>query len=502
MRASFALELLLLGAAVHANVALAQSPGTFTVTGKMITPRSGHTTTLLPDGRVLIAGGDSSYSASDAESSAELYDPVSETFLPTGSMTTPRDGHTATLLPNGKVLIAGGGPRATCCSDVVTSAEIYDPATGTFTATGSMSVARGGHTATLLNDGKVLIAGGGRLVAGLGTLLLAGAELYDPATGTFTATGDMHEPYCDTATLLPSGKVLITRGYFYDLQTDTEHFVRHAELYDPSAGTFAFLGDTITGHFKGTATLLMNGKVLIAGGDGYSVSTELYDPATGTFAATGNLTTGRGQHAAVLLPDGTVLLGGGHGNFNVNPDNLASAEIYNPATGVFRAVGAMITGGDILGAALLNDGRVLITGGNQYYPFGAGGRDPQHPEVSIAELYTPPAPASPPVLLSLSGQGAILHASTHELVSPDNPGVADEALEVYLTGFTDGSAIPPQVAIGGRMAGVLWFGNTPGYVGLNQVNVRVPTGTARGPAVSVRLNYLGRPSNEVTIGVK
>jgi hypothetical protein len=160
-----------------AGTAAAQSLGAFTTTCKMITPRIAHTTTLLPDGRVLIAGGDSSYSVIRAESSAELDDPVSKTFLPSSSMTTPRAGHTATLLPNGKVLIAGGGPRATCCSDAAASAELYGPATGTFTATGSMTVERGGHTATLLNVGKVLIASGRRVVAGLGTLLLAGAKL-------------------------------------------------------------------------------------------------------------------------------------------------------------------------------------------------------------------------------------------------------------------------------------------------------------------------------------
>src|SRR5215475_5752822 len=266
MRISPACKLLLLGVVVHASVAMAQNPGTFTATGKMITPRYLHTTTLLPDGRVLIAGGDSSYDTSDAESSAELYDPATGTFMRTGSMSTARARHTATLLPSGKVLIVGGGPRAGCCSDARASAELYDPATGTFAATGAMTVERSGHTATLLSDGKVLIAGGSRLVAGSGTLLLATAELYDPSTGTFAATGDMHEPYCDTTTLLPSGKVLITRGYFYDLPTDTEYFVRHAELYDPSTGTFTFLGGTIASHLGGTATLLLNGKVLLAGG--------------------------------------------------------------------------------------------------------------------------------------------------------------------------------------------------------------------------------------------
>jgi galactose oxidase-like protein len=499
---------LLLGAAIHASMALAQSPGTFTATGKMITPRFLHTATLLLDGRVLIAGGDSSYAAStSAEASAELYDPVTGTFAATGSMTAPRDGHTATLLPNGKVLIAGGGPRINGGGYSVASAELYDPATGTFAATGSMTVERTFHTATLLNNGKVLIAGGLRRAVGgpaSDVSFPVGAELYDAATGTFAATGDMNEPFSDTATLLPNGKVLITRGIVYDPPngSGSENFVRHAELYDPTTGTFTFTGDTITFHSGPTATLLMNGKVLIAGGDigdgdGASVSAELYDPAAGTFAATGTLTTGREQNATTLLPDSTVLFAGGHGGVPVpggGYDNLASAEIYDPARGAFSAAGAMITGRDILGATLLNNGKVLITGGNEYYPFGAGGRDPQHPVVSIAELYTPPVLLLPPVLLSLSGdgrgQGAILHASTHQLVSAENPAAAGEPLEIYLTGLTDGSVIPPQVAIGGRLAEVLFFGKAPGFAGLNQINVRVPSGLTLGSAVSVRLNYL------------
>jgi len=321
----------------------AQSPGTFSATGHMITPRYFHTATLLADGRVLIAGGNSSYTSGVAEASAELYDPVNGTFASTGDMTTPRTGHTATLLPNGKVLITGGGPTGGGGYSVA-SAELYDPATGTFAATGNMTVERSRHTGTLLNSGKVLIAGGLRRPVGGSASDLSfpiKAELYDPGTGTFAATGDMNEPWCDTATLLANGKVLITRGVIYDPATDLESFVRHAELYDPATGTFAFTGDTTTFHSGPTATLLMNGKVLIAGGDvgdgdGPSVSAELYDPATGTFAATGNLTTGREQTATTLLPDGTVLFAGGHCLCVPVPgggyDNLTSAEMYNPAT--------------------------------------------------------------------------------------------------------------------------------------------------------------------------
>lgn len=376
----------------------AQTAGTFTPAGSMVTPRFLHTSTLLADGRVLIAGGDSSYSyaGSDAEATAELYDPVAGTFSSTGGMTTPRDGHTATLLPSGKVLIAGGGPRLRGAGYSLASAEIYDPATGSFTATGAMSVERTLHTATLLNNGKVLIAGGLRRVVGSAPLDLSfprGAELYDPDTGTFTATGDMSSSFADTATLLPNGKVLVTRSD-PDGIAGTSVF---SDIYDPSTGLFSPAGNPVSGHTVPTATLLPNGKVLVAGGDigdgdGASSKAELYDPDTGMFAGTGNLTIGREQNATVLLPDGTVLFAGGHGGVPVGNggfDNLASVEIYNPATGSFSVTGSMLIGRDLLQATLLKNGKVLITGGNQYYPCCAGGRDPFHPEVATAELYTP-----------------------------------------------------------------------------------------------------------------
>jgi Galactose oxidase, central domain len=216
-KADLILPLRLLLLSSFALTAFAQTPGRFNAVGAMITPRFFHTATLLPDGRVLITGGDSSYGGRGlaTEKSAELYNPSTGTFTATASMTTPRDGHTATLLPDGKVLIAGGGPRIDGSGYSLASAELYDAATGKFVATGSMSIERWGHTATLLNNGKVLIAGGFRRVlgsTGFGVEFPISAELFDPSTGTFTATGNMTSAWADTATLLSNGNVLITRS--------------------------------------------------------------------------------------------------------------------------------------------------------------------------------------------------------------------------------------------------------------------------------------------------
>jgi hypothetical protein len=439
--------------------------------------------------------------------SAELYDPSSGTFNATGSMATARNGHSATLLPSGKVLVAGGA------SDIspygydlpAASAELYDPSSGTFTATGSMATSRVGHLATLLPNGKVLIAGGASGISPNGNYqpVASAAELYDPSTGTFTSIGSLDDGHYDgdswpSTTLLADGRVLIVGSSAY--------------LYDPGTGGLsASIDDNGFGiYFSQKGTLLMNGKVLFAGYDddeGDFWGPELFDPSTEIFTATGIMSAKRADHTATLLPDGRVLIAGrgwswfGNGEYFYSTRN--SAEVYDPVTGTFSDTGNMATDRDAHSATLLNDGRILIAGGSHIVQ-----PPPSYATavLSSAEIFHPGDLVPAPVLLSLSGdgrgQGAILHAGTHQLVSASNPAVAGEALEIYGAGLVDRSVIPPQIAIGGRMAEVLYFGNAPGFVGLNQVDVRVPTGVVPGPNVPVRLTYLSRPSNEVTIGLR
>jgi len=262
--------------------------GTFTATGAMSIPRSAHTATVLPDNKVLVAGG-----SSITPPTAEIYDPATEAFTTTGNMVSVRLRHTATLLPDGKVLLAGGDAGGG-------TAELFDPATGTFTASGSMTDSRSSHTATLLQSGKVLIAGGIGATGKVST-----AELYDPVAGTFTATGDMGTARANhTATLLLNGTVLIAGGD--DLNGAP---LGSAEIYDPKTGAFSATGSMVTAHTKHTATLLQtSGKVLIAGGGNYVA--ELFDPVAATFTQTGSMFLSRTSHAAVLLPSGQVVVTG------------------------------------------------------------------------------------------------------------------------------------------------------------------------------------------------
>jgi WD40 repeat protein len=318
-------------------------------TGSLNTTRERGTATLLPTGKVLVAGGSS-------DNSAELYDPATGTWSLTGNLKEARIDATALLLPNGKVLIAGGFNNCATASCVtLNSAELYDPATETWTSTGSLTTARLVHTMTMLPDGRVLVAGGWDFAANSN---FNTAELYNPANGTWSRTGNLNTARAvHTATLLPSGKVLVAGG------ADTlSHVTNTAELFDPVTGTWTYTGNLNTARALPTATLLPNGKVLVAGGDVVNVtifdSAELYDPATGTWSATGNLRTPRVFHTATLLSNGTVLV---VGSFS---DALNSAELYDPATARWTITAANLTtarGGST--ATLLPNYKVLVAGG-------------------------------------------------------------------------------------------------------------------------------------------
>lgn len=331
----------------------------FSVTGSLVNARFRHTTTLLPNGKVLVTGG---YNNGVSRlSSAELYDSTTGTFNAAGSLTTAREVHTATLLPNGKVLITAGFSG----SEVLPSAEIYDAASGTYSVTGSLATKRFGHTATLLPNGLVLIALGANAEDGY----LSSAELYTRTAGTFANTGSAATGRRDhTATLLANGKVLIAAGENDDVALSS------AELYDPATGAFTATGSLAADRFGHTATLLPDGKVLITGGYGVSgtlLSSELYDPVAGTFSATGSLATARFYHSATLLPDGKVLISAGQIDYGTP---LSSAELYDPASGTFSATGSLAAVRAEHTATLLPNGRVLIVGG---------------PDSPSSELYEP-----------------------------------------------------------------------------------------------------------------
>ncbi|MHA7633771.1 kelch repeat-containing protein [Corallococcus sp. M7] len=363
---------------------------TWSAPSTMLAAFIGHTATLLPDGRVLVVG----------EPTAELYDPATDTWSETGALATPRTSHTATLLPEGKVLIAGGLQFINGVPIYLASAEVYDPGPGTWTPTESMFTARDLHVATLLRDGRVLVAGGlndsrvhgaaelygptgpwhrtdsmsSSRYAAPATLLsdgkvmvaggysssifgyLATAELYDPASGTWAPTGTMAEPRSQhTATLLNDGRLLVAAGF-------AGGTLATAELYDAASGSWSGTGPLREGRWLHTATLLPGGRVLVTGGSGDNgtlASAEVYDPASGSWSPTAPMATRRSEHTATLLPDGKVLVVGGHDG----TVNFVKAELYDPASGSWSATGSTSTAFTNPTATLLPNGKVLVVGG-------------------------------------------------------------------------------------------------------------------------------------------
>src|SRR2546423_10983488 len=344
--------------ALVAAQSLAGIPGEFENTGSLVIGRAGQKATLLLNGKVLVSGGH------NTETATELFDPASGTWSLTGNLAAPRlFGHTSTLLSNGNVLVFGGFIQTTIILMQSGGAEVYNPSTGSWTnAPGSVG-ARGDHTATLLQDGRVLVAGGQFYTTHVGNPTLKDAFIYDPATGTWSATASMANLRArHTATLLPNGKVLVAGGYSSDGGGRPT-----AELYDPATGTWTATGSLAHARSDHTATLLHSGKVLVTGGNNNQValeSAELYDPSTGTWTPTGNLAAARGYHRATLLAANRVLVTGGSNSFNSN-GALASAELYDPAAGNWSSTGNMGEAHFRHTATLLPDNRVLIAGGGK-----------------------------------------------------------------------------------------------------------------------------------------
>jgi N-acetylneuraminic acid mutarotase len=403
------------------RVAAQAAAPNWSYTGNLNRGRSGHTATLLQNGKVLVAGGSVPGTVVDNFgflNSAELFDPTTGTWSVTGNLNTTRDGATATLLPNGKVLVAGGWGNCTTNAGCrfLSSTELFDPATGTWSATGNLNTTRIGHTATLLQNGKVLVAAG--LINYQSGAILNSAELYDPATGTWSITGSLNAARSDhTATLLPNGRVLVAGGQFSGNELSS------AELYDPMTETWSITGNLNENRGGHGATLLQNGKVLVTGNFlscpnecNDPADAEIYDPATETWSVTGNPESF--PQSATLLPSGKVLVSvDGPGN---------RAELYDPATGTWSETAHRNTARSGFTATLLANGEVLVAGGQACNSNGCF-------TLNSAELYDP---GSNPTTNQIDDAQFFVHQHYLDFLNrePDPNGLAFWTNEITLCG--------------------------------------------------------------------
>lgn len=310
----------------------------------MSVPRHVHAAALLFDGRVLVVGGSS---GTQVLATAESYNPATGLWSPAGSMSHARSYPTATTLRDGRVLVLGGLDAS---GTTRATADLFDPVTNQWTAAEPMPTARAAHSATLLANGKVLVAGGS-----IGPNSVATCVLYDPSTGHWSSTGSMSvATHAHAAVRLPEGKVLVVGG------TIGQSVHAKCEIYDPATGTWSTTGSLVTKRRYSSAVLLPNGKVLTAGGESvlgsYLNSAELYNPATGTWTQTSSMRASKRYHTLTLLPNGKVLAAGGQGNTNI-------PEIFNPATNTWSDGGSMADVRFHHSAVVMANGKVLLAGG-------------------------------------------------------------------------------------------------------------------------------------------
>ncbi|MBX7166101.1 MAG: hypothetical protein K1X74_07105 [Pirellulales bacterium] len=331
---------------------------------------------LLGDGRVLVAGGHALTRRKKwvLIDSAELYDSKTETWQATGSLVEKRQGiWSLVVLKNGNVLLAGE-------HDTLRGTEIYDPKSGAWSETGKLLTGRGGHSTTLLSDGKVLVAGGIDYSA-TGTPIFASAELFDVDQGAWNATGSMAVPrFKHAAVRLASGEVLVAGGT--STEPSDDRALASAEIYNPATRTWRTVGAMATGRELVKTVLLTDGRVLAVGGSighfgKYKAlsSAELYDPRTERWTSTGALAVARTQFTMTVLGDGRVLVAGGARPYTTA---LSTAELYDPASGNWSTAGSMETGRWNHRAVLLPSGDVLVVGGCDLLG-----------ELTSVELYSP-----------------------------------------------------------------------------------------------------------------
>lgn len=364
------------------------SPDRWEAAPPMLLGRALHEMAVLPDGRVLVPGGLHLHYAGGSAPTAEIFDPSTGSWTLTAPMATPHSKHTVTALLDGRVLVAGGEGRVAVQirGNALTQSEVYDPHTNRWSTTGPMvSEVPFNHSATLLGDGRVLVAGGswsGTTASGV----LAVAQLYDPTTNQWQATAPMHRPRSYHASaLLDDGRVLVAGGRGPDGRSMTA-----AEVWDPTTGHWAEVAPLPVPHHNETnaAVGLPDGRVLIAGGsnsevplaEAFATTTQVFDPETGVWEVAAPLSVGRNDHSVVALADGRVLVAGGQVWFAVELAMSAATtatEIYDPAAGTWTAGPPMAVARTNAAAVALPSGDVLVTGGLHQPPDGAYLVDPR-----------------------------------------------------------------------------------------------------------------------------